>query len=77
MKEENKKMMVLKETVEFRCESEEEAKSIIEKIKEEGSSKGYEITAWDVKKRDKKAKGEVIDTAYLTKVVKTYGGLWD
>lgn len=70
-------MIVLKITEEFRCETEAEANQLIEQIKEKGANSGYEVTAWNVTKKEKKSKGEVIDEAYLTKITKTFGSIWE
>lgn len=69
-------MRVLKTVEEFRCETEDEAKAIINDMKEKEIN-GYRLTAWDVKQKTKKSKGEIIDEAYLLKITKQYGEIWD
>lgn len=70
-------MIILKTTEEFRCETENEAKDLIEKMKDKGNSEGFEVTGWNVTKKEKKSKGEVIDEAWLCKVTKTFGTIWE
>lgn len=70
-------MIKLKETVEFRAESEEEAKQVIANFKEEAREKGYEMTSASYTYKKKTQKGEIVDECYLCKVVNTYGGIWD
>lgn len=69
-------MIVLKITEEFRCETEAEANQLIEQIKEKGANSGYEVTAWNVTKKEKKSKGEVIDSAAHVKIVKKFNEFW-
>lgn len=69
-------MKKLKETLEIRVNSEIEAKEAMEKFRSEAAEKGYSVGACGYTYKEKKAKGEIIDTAYLVKVVKIYGGIW-
>ena len=39
-------------------------------------SKGYELKSYSSNKKVKKAKGEVVDEAYLVKVEKAYSNFW-
>ena len=70
-------MRLLKVTAEYRAESEEEAKQMNEDFKKESVEKGYILNSFAYTKKEKKAKGEIIDDCYLVKVVKVYGGVWD
>lgn len=70
-------MRLLKITEEFRTETENEAKELMEKARQEAASKGYEINSCGYTHKEKKSKGEVIDEAFIVKVCKVYGGVWD
>ena len=70
-------MRLLKVTEEYRVEDEQEVKQVSEQFREEARTKGYDLDSLSYKKKEKKAKGEVIDDGYLLKVSKVYGGFWD
>ena len=70
-------MKILKETIEFKAYTEEEAKEIMEKFRTEASTKGYILGASGYTYKTKKAKGEVIDEAWIVKIVKQIAGVWD
>ena len=70
-------MRVLKITEEYRVESEDEAKLVMEKFRTEANEKGYSIGQMGYTHKDKKSKGEIIDSGELLKVVKVYDGFWD
>ena len=68
-------MRRLKVTEEYRTDS-EEAKELMEKIRTEAKEKGYNVGANGYTYKEKKSKGDVIDEAWICKVVKIYGGIW-
>lgn len=70
-------MRVLKISEEYRVENEEEAKLVMEKFRNEAAEKGYKIGKMGYTHKDKKAKGEIIDSGELLQVVKVYDGFWD
>ena len=70
-------MRLLKVVEEYRAESEQEVKEMNEQFKNEAKSEGYILNAFSYTKKEKKAKGEIIDDGYLVKVAKVYGGFWD
>jgi hypothetical protein len=61
--------LIVKTTEEWIVNTEEEAKALIEKAKTEG---GYELIKYSSDKKEKKSKGEVIDTWYLVKLTKKF-----
>ena len=69
-------MKLLKQTIETRTDSENEAKELIETYRKEGE-KGYTIGSAGYTYKTKKSKGEIIDEAYVVKVVQVFGGLWE
>ena len=48
-----------------------------EKFKSEAKTEGYILNAFSYTAKDKKAKGEIIDSCYVVKATKVYGGVWD
>ena len=70
-------MRLLKVVEEYRAESEQEVKEMNERFKAEAKSEGYVLNAFSYTKKEKKAKGEIVDEGYLVKVAKVYGGFWD
>ena len=69
-------MRLLKETLELRADSEEEAKQIIEKYRQDANEKGYLIGAAGYTYKTKKAKGEIIDEAWVCKIVQQFSEVW-
>lgn len=70
-------MRVLKVTEEYRVDSEIEAKEAMEEFRSAAASNGYSVGSCGYTYKEKKAKGEVIDEAWVVKVVKVYGGVWE
>ena len=68
---------LMKQTDEIRTNSEEEAKIIMEGFRKEASEKGYTLSASGYTYKTEKAKGEIIDEAWIVKVVKQIAGVWD
>lgn len=68
---------LLKRTEEIRANSEEEAKIIMENCRKEAQEKGYTISASGYTYKTKKAKGEIIDEAWVVKIVEQIAGVWD
>lgn len=70
-------MIRLKVTEEYRTDSELEAKEEMDKMRLEAEEKGYKLGACGYTYKAKKAKGEIIDEAWVIKAVKEYRGVWD
>lgn len=70
-------MRLLKQTEEYRADIEEEAKEIMEKFRQDAHDKGYTLGASGYTYKTKKAKGEIIDEAWVVKIQKVVGGVWD
>ena len=70
-------MRLLKETFEFRTDTEADALKLIEEYRTNANSKGYTVTKASYTRKDKKSKGEIIDIAYVITLTLTYGGTWD
>lgn len=70
-------MKKLKETLEIRVDTEEEAKEVMEQFRYEAAAKGYIVGSCGYTKKEKKAKGDIIDEGFLVKCVKIYGGFFE
>ena len=74
-------MRILKETIELRADSEQEAKELIEEYRTNASIKGYTLSYTlspaGYTYKTKKSKGEIIDEAYVCKFVLIYGDVWE
>ena len=70
-------MRLLKETLEYRADSEEEAKEIIERYHKDADEKGYIISAAGYTYKTKKVNKEIDDEAWVCKIVQQFSGVWD
>lgn len=70
-------MILLKETKEYRVESENEAKDLMEKFRTEAHEKGYQITKCGYTHKDKKSKGEIIDSCEIVSCTMVYSTIWE
>lgn len=70
-------MILLKKTEEYRTESENEAKEIMDEFRQKASEEGYEIGALGYTYKEKKSKGEIIDSAYIVKIVKNFNKVFE
>lgn len=68
---------LLHETLTFRVDTEEEAKSLIETVKEEGPEAGFVLKGYSSKLKEKKSKGEVIDQGFEVTLKKEYNTFWE
>lgn len=70
-------MILLKKTEEYRTESENEAKEVMDEFRQKASEDGYEIAALGYTYKEKKSKGEIIDSAFIVKIVKNYNKIFE
>lgn len=70
-------MNLLKETIEYRADSEEAALDIIQDYRAQANEKGYEVIKSSYVRKDKKAKGEIVDTAYVVSITMQYATVWE
>lgn len=70
-------MRLYKETLEQICETEEEAKNVIEEYRKQAREKGYTIGSAGYTYKTKKSKGEIIGELWVVKVVQIFGELWE
>lgn len=65
-------MELIKQTDEIIVNTEEEAKALIESFKKKAPEDGYEIISYTSTLKEKKSKGEVIDSWVIVKIVKRW-----
>ena len=70
-------MRNLEHSVKIRTESENEAKTTIESLKEEAQSKGFYVKKAGYEYKNKKSKGEIMDEAWVVTATIVHGTLWD
>ena len=70
-------MILLKRTEEIRVENDVEARQLIDEVRKDAQEKGYAIGAAGYTHKEKKMKGEVVDSCEIVKVVKIFGGIWE
>lgn len=70
-------MTLLKVIEEYRADSEAEVKEMNDKFKNEARTAGYTLNAFSYTKKEKKAKGNIVDECYVVKATKIFGGVWD
>lgn len=63
---------LMKQTDEIKVNDEQEAKALIENFKVKALEGGYEIISYTSTLKEKKSKGEVIDSYYIVKIVKRW-----
>lgn len=61
----------------YRIDTEEEVQAFIEAQKSEALQEGYVLKSCSYTLKEKKSKGEIIDSAYQVKVVKDFSEFWD
>lgn len=61
----------------YRVDTEEEVRAFNEELKADAFENGYVLKSYSYTLKEKKLKGEVVDQAYVVKVVKEYAGFWD
>lgn len=70
-------MRLIKQTEEYVLDSEEQAIALIAHFKEDAHENEYILGASGYTYKTKKSKGEIIDEAWVCKVTKILGGVWD
>lgn len=70
-------MKQLKVTVESRAYSEDEAKAFLDDFRSKANTDGYIVGANGYTYKTKKAKGEIIDEAWVCKCTAIYNEVWD
>lgn len=63
---------LLKRTEEYRVNNEQEAEALITQAKKDPNGEGYELTSYKMVKKDKKAKGDIVDSWVVVTLVKAW-----
>ena len=70
-------MRLYKQTEEYVCLSETEAKETIEAYRKDAQEKGYMLASAGFTYKNKKSKGEIIGEIWVVKIVKDISDLWE
>ena len=68
---------ILKTTREFRVNTDEEAKKLIAEESELAIQNGYSVIKASYDYKEKKSKGEVIDSGFLVKITYHFSNFWE
>ena len=68
---------VLDVTEIYRVDTEDEVATLIEDFKNQANEEGYIPKGYTSSLKEKKAKGEVVDTGYQVKLTKVFGTFWE
>jgi hypothetical protein len=63
---------LLKRTEEYYLNNEAEAEAFIKQAKETADTEGYELASYKMVKKDKKSKGEIVDSWVIVTLVKKW-----
>lgn len=63
---------LLKRTEEYRVNNEAEAEALIEKAKQDVDKEGYILNSYKMVKKEKKSRGEVLDTWVIVTLIKVW-----
>lgn len=70
-------MKTLLTTVEtYRVDGENEAKALIEEMKEKAEEEDYTVLSYSSTYKEKKKKGEILDSGYSVKIQKQFNPFW-
>lgn len=61
-----------KRTEEFRVNNEAEAQALIDQAKKDPEGEGYELVSYKMVKKDKKSRGEIVDSWIIVTLVKQW-----
>ena len=61
-----------KKTEEWKVNNEAEAQALIEQAKKDPEGEGYELIQYKMVKKDKKSKGEIVDSWIIVTLVKKW-----
>lgn len=64
-------------TESYRVDSEKEVEELIEKMKNDAMENGYILKSYNSTLKEKKAKGEIVDSAFLVKFTKVFNNFWE
>lgn len=70
-------MTILENTRKIRVETENDATELINKYRKEAEEKNYLVKKAIYERKDKKAKGEIVDTCFVVTIVQVFNTLWE
>ena len=70
-------MRLIKRTEEYVVDTEEQAIQVLQDFKDDAAKNGYVLGASGYTYKTKKSKGEIIDEAWVCKIVQDFGGVWE
>ena len=70
-------MRLIKRTEEYVVDTEEQAIKAIENFRADAAEHGHTVGASGYTYKTKKSKGEIVAEAYVVKVTRILGGVWD
>lgn len=70
-------MELLKQTEEYRVDTEEQAQQALEFFRQDAKDKGYVLKSGGYTLKEKKLKGEIVDFGFLVKIVKEISTFWE
>ena len=68
---------LIKEVKSYRLDTEEQVTEFLESEKEKALEEGYDIVSYRSVKKEKKANGEVIDSAFAVDITYVYDSFWE
>lgn len=69
--------MLLETVSKYRADSENQAKEMIEKFREEAAQKGYIVKKAGFEYKTKKSKGEVIAEVWVVTITQVFADVWE
>lgn len=69
--------MLLEITSKYKVDTETQARDMIEGYRAKAEQDGYVVRKAGYARKDKKAKGEIIATAFEVTITQTFGGFWE
>ena len=69
--------MILETVSKYRADSENQAKEMIEKFREEAAQKGYIVKKAGFEYKTKKSKGEVIAEVWVVTITQVFADVWE
>ena len=69
--------MLLETVSKYRADSENQAKEMIEKFREEAAQKGYIVKKASFEYKTKKSKGEIIAEVWVVTITQVFADVWE
>lgn len=69
--------MLLETVSKYRADSENQAKEMIEKFREEAAQKGYIVKKAGFEYKTKKSKGEIVAEVWVVTITQVFADVWE